>query len=273
MAEYYRMVCKSMMRLLVAVPLLALSGLLSPGDAIITRHDRDDARYLELGQRYAPTLVALNLQAPGDPPDGHGVLIAERWVLTAAHVAAELDPGHSVTIAGEHYQTALVLLHPAWTGGATHDIALVRLAVPVHGVTPVTPYAGDDEVGRAVVVVGRGDTGTGLSGPTGNDRQVRGASNRVVGANAQLLWWPFDAPGDTAATDLEGISGPGDSGGPALLDIDGRVYVAGISSSQSTSATGGREGVYGVTEYYVRVSRYRGWIQRTMAAADESSKE
>lgn len=59
---------------------------------------------------------------------------------------------------------------------------------------------------------------------------------------------------------LEGISGPGDSGGPAFLEIDGVIFLAGVSSWQDNRAQGGRQGVYGVLEYYARVSSYVGWI-------------
>jgi len=37
--------------------------------------------------------------------------------------------------------------------------------------------------------------------------------------------------------------------------------IAGISSGQSTRATDGHPGRYGVTEYYTRVSRYVAWIE------------
>ena len=64
---------------------------------------------------------------------------------------------------------------------------------------------------------------------------------------------------------MEGISGPGDSGGPAFIFVAGKGYLAGISSGQSTRATKGKEGVYGVREYYVRVSSYVNWISTTIA--------
>ena len=259
------------------LPLLA-AGLLwppaaRPGDVghlpIITRHDVEDSAYLELGARYAAALVGMNLGAEGGPPDGHGVLVAPGWVLTAAHVATEVEPGHELSAGGARHAAAEVILHPEWDGGAGDDIALVRLATAVPNVAPVDLYEANDEVGRTVIVVGRGDLGTGLTGPEGNDRRLRGATNRVDGADEGLLWWRFDAPADRGVTTLEGISGPGDSGGPALVDVDGRVFVAGVSSSQSTRATGGREGVYGVTEYYVRVSVYADWLERTMERTTE----
>ena len=75
-----------------------------------------------------------------------------------------------------------------------------------------------------------------------------------------------DAPfGSPTGLDLEGISGPGDSGGPGFLEVDGVVHLAGVSSGQSTRATGGRASVYGVTEYFTRVSFYANWLAEVMA--------
>lgn len=171
----------------VVVSLVAVVLLWSSGEAIIVRHDREDTSFIELGERYASVLVHMNLEEPGDPPDGEGTLVARGWVLTAAHVAVEAEPGHELTVDGRRYATERIVVHPEWDGGAGDDIALIRLR------------------------------------------------------------------------------DPGDSGGPALVQHDGDVFVVGVSSTQSTRATGGREGVYGVTEYYVRVSAYADWIDRTIS--------
>ena len=61
----------------------ALASLPLPAGAILIRPDRDDAEYLELATRY-PASIAL-------PAGGEGVLIAPRWVLTAAHRAKALQ--------------------------------------------------------------------------------------------------------------------------------------------------------------------------------------
>jgi len=173
------------------------------------------------------------LETPGNPPDGEGTLIAPLWVLTAAHVGVEVEAGHALTIVGADYEVEATFVHPAWDDGASDDIALIKLKRPVAGVDPVGLYPHQDEVGGIVTVVGRGDFGTGETGPTGNDRRVRGATNKVDGANEGLLWWRFDAPGESTgnAMRLEGISGPGDSGGPAFIDVDGSRYVVGVSSA------------------------------------------
>jgi hypothetical protein len=259
-----------MIRLLLTLPPIVLGLILEDGDEIVVRHDRDDSAYVALGGQYERGLVQLNLEAPGSPPDGHGTLIAPRWVLTAAHVAVEVEEGHELTVGSKKYAVERAILHPEWSGGATSDVGLIRLVTSVDGVQPIDLYRGTDEVGRTIVVVGRGDTGTGLTGPTGNDRKLRGATNRISGANESLLWFEFNSPEDSLVTELEGISGPGDSGNPAFLDLDGTLYIVGVGSSQSTSATGGREGIYGVTEYYVRVSNYIGWIDATMTEANSS---
>lgn len=48
--------------------------------------------------------------------------------------------------------------------------------------------------GAVTVFVGRGQRGTGLTGPVGNDRLTRGATNRVERAEGVALSWAFDDP-------------------------------------------------------------------------------
>jgi hypothetical protein len=227
---------------------------------IIRRHDRPDSLYLELGRRYA-SIAHLYLPTPKGAADGEGTLIAPRWVLTAAHVAMEVRPGHRVTVGAERYLVDSVIRHPDWTDEGPHDIALLRLATAVAGVRPARLYRDSAELGREIVIVGYGDIGTGLTGPEGNDGRVRGATNRVDAATLFWLEFGFDPPDSPRATPLEGVSGPGDSGGPAYLAGEAAEVLVGVSSGQSSRATGGRPGRYGVTEFYTRVSRYVSWIE------------
>jgi secreted trypsin-like serine protease len=69
----------------------------------------------------------------------------------------------------------------------------------------------------------------------------------------------FDAP--PGGTQYEGVGGPGDSGGPALLQDGGKTWLVGISSASMN----GRPGQYGVTDVYTRVSSYAQWIDRVIA--------
>jgi hypothetical protein len=237
-----------------------LLALLAPeSQSVIRRHDQPDSLFLQLGAKY-PALVHINLPTPQGAADGEGTLIAPRWVLTAAHVGTEVRRGHQVTIQGRRVAVDSVVLHPAWVDGP-HDLALLRLADGVRLVPPAPLYRHGAEVDQTLVIVGYGDHGTGETGPQGNDHQVRGATNRVDEATDYWLKLRFDSPGDPRTTILEGVSGPGDSGGPAFLGEGHTAVLVGVSSGQSSRATGGLPGRYGVVEYYVRVSRYIEWIE------------
>lgn len=221
-----------------------------PAVAIVTRHDRDDQRYLALGAQFPVAVSVL--------PDGSGVLIAPDWVLTAGHVArgvATRSP--RVEIDGREHEVARVFVHPKWQEMGPHDVGLLQLTTPAQRVTPVELYTADDEVGQVVTFVGRGDTGTGLTGPQAADGKKRGATNRVESADENWIFFNFDKGDD--ATDLEGVSGPGDSGGPALVTHDGTLYTVGVSVFSDGRGKG--PGRYGVLEGYTRVSTHRGWIE------------
>ncbi|MGH7858455.1 MAG: trypsin-like serine protease [Candidatus Binatia bacterium] len=237
---------------------LAALLLVEPGSAIIVRHDRDDAAYRQLAVG-SPTPCAMNL------PGGEGTLISPRWIATAAHVARHLKVRGTVRCGAAAYSISRVETFPDGTEGRD-DLALVQVAEPVAGSAPVPLYRGRDELGATMTFLGRGRFGTGVAGPATSDGVLRGATNVVERVHERLLIFRFDAP--PAGTDLEGISGPGDSGGPALLQVDGRVYLAGISSGQDARAQGGREGVYGVIEYYTRVSSYVDWIEGILRVSE-----
>jgi hypothetical protein len=166
-----------------------------------------------------------------------------------------------VEVAGREIGVSRIFLHPKWTDMGPHDIALLKLAEPVKDVKPASLYTAGDEVGKVVAFVGRGDYGTGLTGPKTMDRVKRGATNRVEEADDDWLYFTFDQ-GD-AATDLEGVSGPGDSGGPALLTLDGITFTLGVSVFADGKGKG--PGRYGVREGYTRVSTHRRWVEEVLA--------
>lgn len=236
------------MKILVVCLVLASASL----DAIVIRHDRDDARYRELARKY-PAVCAIGRA-------GEGTLVAPQWVLSAAHVATGFRRALGVTCGSSVYDVADVIAHPEWKDGGPHDLALIRLARPVEGITPVGIYERGDEAGKLIVFVGRGGNGTGLTGPTTEDRVLRAATNQVDRVDEHWLLFTFDAP--PGGTDLEGISGPGDSGGPALIEVDGRALVAGVSVWGRAGDKG--RGTYGAQEGYTRVSRYSAWIRQTL---------
>ena len=67
---------------------------------------------------------------------------------------------------------------------------------------------------------------------------VRAATNRVERFEGDALFFRFDAPEDENMTPLEGISGPGDSGGLALIEAACDPRVAGLSGTFSGQPKG-----------------------------------
>ena len=229
--------------------------------SLIIRHDVPDERFIELAKDY-PQICHLS--------DGEATLISENWVVTAAHAAIglqeEMKYGESplLVISGQEYKVDKVVLHPEFHLGTTsieHDIALIQFMGSITDISYARLYDQQDEKGMKITIVGRGDFGTGISGPQKWDGITRAATNKIEGVSDQWVTYNFDEPGSESITALEGVSGPGDSGGPAFVDIDGTRYIVGVSSHQMDN---GKEGVYGVTEYYARISSYKNWIEETI---------
>jgi hypothetical protein len=254
----------------------------SAADAIVVRHDVDDARYrVDAGE--LPALVDL-------PGEGHGVLIAPTWVLTAAHTVAGHAPT-TVTLGDACRQVKRVVVHDGYRPlpdavvqrvlankdateilpllAASADIALVELAGPVADIAPMPLFRGRDEQGRLAKLVGKGGTGTGLEGQpvhSPHRTELRRAFNTIDYADERWLGYAFDR-GD-AAHPLEGVGGNGDSGSPVLVEVDGQWRVAGL---MAWKVAGGdpathRAGKYGAEFRTTRVSSYLEWIDATLAA-------
>ena len=245
--------------------------------ALVVRHDRDAALFVKLARDF-PSTVMLRHGDGTDGLGGEGTLIDRSWVLTAAHVATDLGPGDPVTILGKVYKIGRIIIYPDWHKDADMpvDLALIRLSTPTTKVSPAQIYTGSDELGMIATLVGRGQQGTGLTGPTPVEGTLMAVTNRVdstidvfpgTAARGQYpaegfqLRFTFDAPGDPNVTDLEGICGGGDSGGPAYIKKNGALYVIGVSSGQDARPANRQVGHYGVFEYYTRVSHFAKWIQ------------
>ncbi|MDG1825395.1 MAG: trypsin-like serine protease [Henriciella sp.] len=248
--------------------LLSLSFIM-PASAIIIRHDAVDTDYL-IGT--GPTaMVDLRYE-------GHGVLISSEWIVTVAHTVFGNYQGNSINVGGKDYEIAYVIRHPdyhkidpsVFVGDAApsqallranHDIALIKLTQPVTCVKPMSLYTGKAEIGQTVSIYGKGTSGNGQTGQTAYGRgQLRRAKNRIDRTSEQWISYTFDQ-GENALP-LEGIQGGGDSGGPALLKVDGMDQLIGLSSWISYDGDMGdfQAGVYGLSANLVRLNYYSDWI-------------
>jgi hypothetical protein len=280
------------MKWFVACCLLAVAN---AAGAVVVRADVEDARY-RMPEAAFPALADL-------PGEGHGVLIAPQWVVTAAHAAPMQMPGmeQDVTIGGVAHRIKRIVVYPGYEKlpdplvkevlasrdfsrlyaflDASDDIALIELVAPVADVTPVTLYRGDREAGMTAELLGKGASGDGSVGqdPHGAHRGVlRHAFNTIAGADARYLWYRFDPP--ASALPLEGITGSGDSGGPLLIGDGHARQLVGLASwgqyppehpfwKTWTADRPFVQGLYGQIVHAVRISHYVPWIEQVMAAS------
>lgn len=236
------------------VVITSLSSGTTPLEAVVIRHDRTDADAIEMGKRFA---------AAGRLSDGGCTLVRPTWAITAAHVAMSLQPQSRLRFGEREYAVKRVILHPEGKARGVPpevDLALIELAEPVTNVEPVALYRGREEQGKTVYVVGYGDYGVAGQPIQRSDGRRRAATNVIHDAGPRRLFMRFDAP--PAGTELEGVGGPGDSGGPLFIEENGRLYLAGVSSASMD----GKPGSYGVVDVYTRVSSYVDWIEPKLAA-------
>lgn len=208
----------------------------------------------------------------GNDDEGYG------YILTAAHnFDAEPDPGSWTywSRAGTAYDGLEVYIHPGYdpnddsTSG--YDMAIVVLDAPVTDAGPAPQlYAGTDELGAVLTMVGFGSRGIGSVGEEDAyydfDAEPPAAARNVVdevdGENGENnLIVDFDSEdasssvmGDATPIDpLEGILGSGDSGGPAWIETTSGWAIAGTN-------TWGDDAVYGSISGFSRVSTQLDWI-------------
>ena len=244
-------------------------GLLGSGDAsaIIIRHDVDDEEYVVDDSEF-PALVDLF-----EPGDCIGTLIHSTYLLTVAHCAEDLRTSDRLTVNGQRYRLDEIMLHPQYDGW-DYDIALVRFTEPVTGVSSYPLYRGNEERGSQITIVGRGVHGTGIEGEPGatQDRLLRRATNLVTDVDNQWIEVRFEEPGEDDITALEGVGASGDSGGPAFIETDEGLAIAGLNSWGDGQGSI-RVGQYGAYDYSTRVSRHLEWIDDILDLGEDDGPD
>ncbi len=200
-----------------------------------------------------------------------GALIADRWVLTAAHCIIFGQP-EDVYVFFNAYslqhpmggfvniQSDSLILHPDYNGFTNdNDIALVRLSAPV-SIKPVYLPGAEDSMlivpGRVHTIMGWGDTNSLVSSASDSlleaqvpiiDFSVCNSSNSYDGElTANMMCAGYMSGGTDACY--------GDSGGPLVTQKDSNWHITGVVSWGNGCAEPDFPGIY------TKVMNYHNWI-------------
>lgn len=265
-------VMKSLSNLLAG---FALTVIVSRGSTIIAPTDSP----LVTAQMYRDeaALYPTVGKVAGSGLSGSGVLISDRWVLTAGHIAFGKSSG-TFNVGGINYAIQSSIIHPNYSFGSNpYDLGLLYLSGPVVAVDPakMIQLGGPNSIlGREAIWVGNGLTGTGLTGAQ-SAPEFRAFTNVIdvigtaYGLTATSFVADFDRPdGSTnsdpllsspTATRLEGNVAAGDSGGGVFITEDGIRYLVGINSYTGRFGPGAASS-YGSISGATNLELFHSWI-------------
>ena len=251
------------MRYLI-LSLIILLGLSSPAISGTRDPSTPDSKHLAYGDKHE-CVVQVKGQMGFEDKDGKkvevtasgsGVIIAKRYILTAAHVVQNTKEPY-IILNKKKIKIEWVVIPKDFVLEKTgpYDIALCRLHEDA--IIDFYPelYEKDDELGKLCSLAGWGMHGTWTSGTIYDDDKRRAGSNYVdpIMFCGMLVCSVQDV---SKRTTLEFLIGHGDSGGGLFID----KKLAGIHSCIYTG-DGKLDSSYKDYSAHTRVSLHKDWIE------------
>lgn len=224
--------------------------------------------------------------SPGIRPDCGGTLINESWILTAGHCATDFVTGRTIdsteiVINGyirsnpnpdyERIMSDYIAVYPGFSlfgSDRAGDISLIHLSKKSKFESIALPPQDDTILAKAnseARVIGFGVYN--LQNPQQQPDTLQSADIRIISnkvCNEPSRYAGIILPSMVCAGQLTGSptgSAAGDSGGPLMVEHEGKwVQVGLVSFGQNYYSTTTHPGVY------TRISSYRHWIDSTINA-------
>ncbi|MCW5937081.1 MAG: trypsin-like serine protease [Fimbriimonadaceae bacterium] len=269
------------------IALAALVTATTASFAIIRLDTKPDADYIKFGDEF---------KFVGKVSDkggwGSGTLVAEQYVLTAAHVVDGLKARDlTFSLNGKDYEVEEICLNDKnpWKEGESkgkgNDVAVLKLKDKVAGTDPAKFYGGKWDTktlyAAEAAFAGFGYYGDGKTGKDDKDDKRRAATNAIDAIdlvnptnnekiiqntfmvdfdngeeanNTMKKFSPLGANESVAApTTLEGCTASGDSGGGFFIKVGKEWHIAGVAESADSS-------VYGAVPFFTALRDNQAWV-------------
>lgn len=205
-----------------------------------------------------------------------GAIIADRWVLTAAHcvdginITQVLSGTQTLSKGGSYHSVSQIIRHPNWDAGlgTGNDIALIQIdgnfanALQRLKLADQNIMSSSASAGNQGIVSGWGYVRG--NGPA-SDKLLQTTNTIISDAQCDQLAGDINGDSIICANDTNHSSCSGDSGGPFTIGSGEQIYSIGIVSFGPQSCVG--------FSAYTETANFVGWINQYVDTGTDSGNQ